>query len=174
MVGRGAAGGGVSGDEALCVCKFVGTGFSGDVNNVVRKVMGARGLQEDSHLGTSSFLPLATCAAEGDNTIMELKIVQDIVRGRTPMVPWGVAARVCGDARGRKALAAYASALGRATLLGKRALGAGQLLRDVAWARAHLRIVDVWLKHTRGDPVKRAWLDSYDRVLMRFPTPYQT
>ena len=33
------------------MCKFVGTGFGGDVVNAVRKVMGARGLQEDSHLG---------------------------------------------------------------------------------------------------------------------------
>ena len=61
-----------------------------------------------------------------------------------------------------------------ATLLGKRALGAGRLLRDVAWARAHLRVVDVWLSHTKNDPVQRAWLESYDRVLMKFPTPYQT
>lgn len=161
--------------EAACMCKFVGTGFGGDLVNVIRKVMGARGLQEDSHLGSSSFLPLATCAAEGDNTIMELKVVQDIVRGRTPTLPLGLLARVAIDPRGRNAAAAYVSALSRVMILGpRRALKAGQLLRDLAWARTHLRIIDVWLGYTGGNPEKRAWLGSYGRVFMRFPTPYQT
>ena len=155
--------------EATCMCKFVGTGFGGDVVNAVRKVMGARGCRRTRTSSLASFLPLATCAAEGDNTIMELKIVQDIVRGRTPFVPVSLAGRVVWDARGRKALAAYCLALARATLLGKRALGAGRLLRDVAWARAHLRVVDVWLSHTKDDPVQRAWLDAADRVLMEVP-----
>ena len=47
-------------------------------------------------------------------------------------------------------------------------------MRLLAWARTHLRIIDVWLGYTRGDPEKRAWLGSYGRVFMRFPTPYQT
>ena len=131
--------------------------------------MGARALQEDSLLGKESLLPNATSAAEGDNTIMELKVVQDVVRGRTPKVPLGLLLRVCGDARGRKAAWHYATRFAKAAWLGRAAMSDGPLLRDLAWARAHLRVVDVWLKATAGDPAKRAWLDSYDKILMVFP-----
>ena len=51
----------------------------------------------------------ATCAAEGDNTIMELKIVQDIVRGRTPKLPFALFARLLayGGRQGRLAVRMY-------------------------------------------------------------------
>ena len=242
--------------ESACMCKFVATGFGADAVAAARKVLGARALQEASALGVEAFLPLATCAAEGDNTIMELKVVraaaripfpprtptppprnshaaprggaatphggttteprggaatpdggtttehvdihavaatpprpasaeelrginastsqvQDLVRGRTPKVPLGLLARAARCAAGRQAASAYLGCLAKATVLGRRALDDGQLLRDLAWARAHLKIIAHWLDRTSNDPPKRAWLDSYARVLLRFPTPYQ-
>eukprot|EP00122_Pirum_gemmata_P019512 Pgem_evm1s18266 len=49
--------------------------------------MGSQALFEDFWLGKSSFVANATCAAEGDNTIMELKVVQDMIRKRTKLFP---------------------------------------------------------------------------------------
>ena len=155
------------------MCKFVGTGFGTDCVSAVRKVMGARALQHDARLGAESFLPNATSAAEGDNTIMELKVVQDVVRGRTLKLPLALMWRTCGTRAGRRAAAAYAAGLARATLLQRRALKDGLLLRDIAWSRAHLRVIDAWLAATADSPARRAWLDSYERVLVRFPTPTQ-
>lgn len=57
--------------------------------------------------------------------------------------------------------------------LGKRALKHGQLLRDLAWARLHLRVIAAWLAANRGRSDKRRWLASYAKVLMRFPAPVQ-
>jgi hypothetical protein len=110
------------------------------------------------------------CILEGDNTIMELKIVQDIFRGRTSMLPWGLMLRVMMNAQGRRAVGVYLSKLARATMLGKKAIGDGQLLKDIAWARAHIRVIDVWMR-TPG--AKKAWLESYERVLMVFPMRLQ-
>ena len=86
--------------EATCMCKFLGTGFGVDCVSVIRKTMGARSLQVGSMLGDESFLPNATSAAEGDNTIMELKVVQDIVRGRTSKFPWKLMFSVSGTPEG--------------------------------------------------------------------------
>jgi len=161
--------------EATCMCKFLGTGTGVDIVSAVRKVMGARALQADARLGAQSFLPNATSAAEGDNTIMELKVVQDVVRGRTAKLPWGLMARVAlgGSGAGRRAVAFYLLRFSRAMLLRKRAMADGELLRDIAWARTHMRVIDVWLAATAGNPARRAWLRSYEKVLMRFPTPTQ-
>lgn len=157
--------------EATCMCKFLGTGFGADSNGAVRKIMGARGIQSDAALGVESFLPNATCAAEGDNTIMELKIVQDCVRGRTPKVPVALMLRLMVSPQGRKACGWYLLKFARAFLLGKRALKDGQLLKDIAWARAHMRVVDVWQKS--AGPERGAWLESYERVLLQMPTRVQ-
>ena len=46
------------------MCKFLGTGFGVDAVGAVRKALGARALQEDAMLGTETFLPNATSAAE--------------------------------------------------------------------------------------------------------------
>jgi len=46
------------------MCKFIGTGFGADAVGAVRKALGARALQEDAMLGTETFLPNATSAAE--------------------------------------------------------------------------------------------------------------
>eukprot|EP00615_Pteridomonas_danica_P000841 CAMPEP_0114354888 /NCGR_PEP_ID=MMETSP0101-20121206/19809_1 /TAXON_ID=38822 ORGANISM="Pteridomonas danica, Strain PT" /NCGR_SAMPLE_ID=MMETSP0101 /ASSEMBLY_ACC=CAM_ASM_000211 /LENGTH=522 /DNA_ID=CAMNT_0001496565 /DNA_START=18 /DNA_END=1583 /DNA_ORIENTATION=- len=119
--------------EATCMCKFLGTGFGVDCVSALRKLMGARALQKESELDKESFLPNATSAAEGDNTIMELKVVQDIFRGRTSMLPFAMILRVSFDPRGRRAIATYFSKLARATFLGKKAIGDGQLLKDIAW-----------------------------------------
>ena len=159
--------------EATCMCKYLGTGFGLDLVDATRKTMCARGLQADSWLGADAFLPLATCAAEGDNTIMELKIVQDLIRGRTSKLPLGLITRTARTSQGRRAAGIYLAKLANAMALGVRALKAGQLLRDIAWARTHLRVIDVWIALSGGDAEKMAWLDSYESVLMRFPTPHQ-
>jgi hypothetical protein len=159
--------------EATCMCKFLGTGFGVDASSAVRKIMGARALQAESGLGAESFLPNATSAAEGDNTIMELKIVQDAFRGRTSKIPFELMWRTVGCASGRKASAAYMCRLVKAIWLGKQALKDGQLLKDLAWARAHLRVIDVWLQVNKKDPSKQAWIDSYGKVLVQFPAPLQ-
>ena len=137
---------------------------------LVPRTNGWTRLQTDALLGEESFMPNATSAAEGDNTVMELKVVQDIVRGRTPKIPFGLIWRTSGTAHGRKAAAIYLSKFARAMLLGKKAIKDGQLLRDIAWARSHLRIIDTWLK-TNQEP--KEWLESYDRIAMRFPVPMQ-
>lgn len=166
--------------EATCMCKFLGTGFAVDSNSVMRKVLGAQALMDSSWLGDASFLPNATSAAEGDNTVMELKVVQDMVRGRTSTLPLGLFAKAafsCGP-QGRRAVAVYLIRLLRAQLLGKRALQDGQLLKDLAWARAHLRVLTTWSKACDSPSdarpaVSSSWLQSYERVLMRFPVPVQ-
>ncbi len=164
--------------ESTCMCKFLGTGFGVDCISAIRKTMGARALQEDSRLGSESFLPNATSAAEGDNTIMELKIVQDVVRGRTSKLPLGLMLRVsAGHSAGRKAAKAYVTRFSRAMVLQKKAMKDGNLLRSIAWSRAHMKVIDVWLKKHSGSDAKstalRAWLGSYERVAVRFPVPLQ-
>lgn len=52
--------------EATCMCKYLGTGFGVDCVSALRKLMGARALQSESHLDKESFLPNATSAA-GDH-----------------------------------------------------------------------------------------------------------
>lgn len=72
--------------EEVCICKFVGTSFGVDIVSAMRKVMGSRALQEESGLGAGSFVCNATCSAEGDNTIMEMKVVGDIVKHGAPLL----------------------------------------------------------------------------------------
>ena len=154
------------------MCKFLGTGFGVDCISVIRKTMGARSLQLDAMLGDESFLPNATSAAEGDNTIMELKVVQDIVRGRTKSIPLKLMLSVCGTAEGRAATTTYLTSFGRAMLLGKKAIKDGQLLRDIAWSRAHLRVISNWLNQKQDEiNAPKNWLKSYAAVAMRFPVP---
>ena len=60
-------------------------------------------------------------------------------------------------------------------VLGKKAIKDGQLLRDIAWSRAHLRVISNWL-HINSDGNKqqpKSWLTSYGKVAMRFPVPTQ-
>ena len=127
----------------------------------------------NSTLGCETFLPYATSAAEGDNTIMELKVVQDIVRGRSSKVPVSLMVSLALDPCGRKACSIYLERFARAMLLQTKALEDGQLLRDIAWARAHMRVIQVWLATNKGNSGKIEWLDSYNRVLMKFPVPVQ-
>jgi hypothetical protein len=139
----------------------------------MRKTMGAQGFLDNSLLGAESFLPYATSAAEGDNTIMELKVVQDVVRGRTSKLPLGLMARVATSAHGRRAIAIYMERFARAMVLQRSAMQDGQLLRDIAWARAHMRVIDTWNTSFGGDAQKSQWLDSYAKIAMRFPVPLQ-
>lgn len=158
--------------EAACVSKFVGTGFSVDCVSVLRKLMGSQALFEESWLGESSFVCNATCAAEGDNTIMELKIVQDLFRGRTTLLPWSLLFRTFMQTGvGRRVVIAYLYRVAKAMILREGALKDGQLLKDIAWCRAHLLIIDTWMKDGQQP---REWLEgAYSDVLVKFPMPVQ-
>jgi acyl-CoA oxidase len=164
--------------EGACISKFVGTGFAVDVMSVMRKMMGSQALYDSSWLGESSFVGNATCAAEGDNTIMELKIVQDMFRGRTSLIPFGLFWRISGKSVGRKVIFAFLYRIMIAYWLKEKALDDGQLLREIGWCRAHLLIIDSWL-NTSSDTCSSKesrpvdWLDSYEHILVRFPMPVQ-
>jgi acyl-CoA oxidase len=157
--------------ELTCISKFVGTGFSVDAVSVLRKLMGSQALFEESWLGESSFVCNATCAAEGDNTIMELKIVQDLFRGRTQLLPWKLFVRTFLSSRvGKRIVFTYLFSVAKAMILREGALKDGQLLKNLAWCRAHMLIIDTWLQG--GNPV--SWIDgSYADILVKFPMPVQ-
>jgi hypothetical protein len=168
--------------EAVCICKFVGTSVGVDAVSVMRKTMGSRALMEESRLGASSFVCNATCAAEGDNTVMELKVVRDVVMGGIKtLFPLGLILRSICKSATRKILFKYVCLVAEAMWLGKKAMDEGQLLRDLAWARAHLLILDHWygdgIKATTesGNSSKDGYrlAESYEKVLVRFPTPPQ-
>lgn len=164
--------------EAVCICKFVGTSVGVDATSIMRKTMGSRALLEESRLGASSFVCNATCAAEGDNTVMELKVVRDLVMGGfKTLFPIGLLFRALLRSITRRVLFKYLCLVAEAMWLGKKALNEGQLLRDLAWARAHLLILDHWFSQgvksygSTNDAIRLA--DSYGHVLVRFPTPPQ-
>jgi hypothetical protein len=165
--------------EAVCICKFVGTSFGVDAVSATRKVMNARGVQQDSGLGAGSFVCNCTCAAEGDNTIMEMKVVGDLVKGGVlAMFPPALMFRslLLNGSAARRAAAHYACGIARAMWLRQRALGDGQLLRDIAWSRAHLLIIDSFRRRggeRHGAANVGDMLASYEKVLVRFPTPIQ-
>jgi len=164
--------------EAVCICKFVGTSFGVDSVSVLRKIMGSRALLKESRLGPSSFVCNATCAAEGDNTIMELKIVGDIFKGGfQTMFPKELLVNSFKRHQTRGLVFRYIGFILWAMLLGKSALNDGQLLRDIAWCRANMLILDTWFssapKFTLNEKVEDVsrMVESYERVLMRFPIP---
>ena len=164
--------------EAVCICKFVGTSVGVDAVSVMRKTLGSRALLEESKLGASSFVCNATCAAEGDNTIMELKVVRDVVLGGwKSLFPIALLIRCLQRGSTRRVVWIYLCLVLQALWLGKLAMEDGQLLRDIAWARAHLLILDDWYVHgvkTYGGGTDAHRMgDSYAHVLARFPTPPQ-
>jgi hypothetical protein len=164
------------------VCKFVGTSIGADACSSLRKMLGSHALLASSGLGSPTFVCNATCAAEGDNTIMELKTVGDMVRGRTSMLPLMQLLRCAiSHAAGRRAVAYYFARLAKAMWLQKHAMKDGGLLKDLAWARAHVLIIDKWLSSpSASTPFKAmalsesaAFLDAYQQVLMQMPVPLQ-
>ena len=165
--------------ESVCICKFVGTSFGVDAVSATRKIMGARGVQEDSGLGAGSFVCNCTCAAEGDNTIMELKVVADLVKGGFfVMFPFSLMLRslFTNGAVSRRLIFWYTSSILRALWLKERAMNDGQLLRDIAWCRAHLMIIDIFLRFggtKYGEENIGEMIDSYENILVRLPTPFQ-
>ena len=109
---------------------------------------------------------------------MHVQIVQDIVRGRTSKIPLALLTRLVTGAgrQGRLAVRVYLSRFARAMALGRAAAKDGQLLRELAWARLHLRVLDAWCQNNsearaEGGAVVASWLGSYERVLMCFPVP---
>jgi hypothetical protein len=117
--------------EAVCICKFVGTSFGVDAISALRKTLGSRALLEESRLGPSSFVANATCAAEGDNTIMELKIVGDLFKGgMKALFPKDLLLRSLKLSATRLLVIRYVLLVCYAMILGKSALNEGQLLRS--------------------------------------------
>lgn len=165
--------------EAVCICKFVGTSFGVDAVSATRKVMNARGVQQDSGLGAGSFVCNCTCAAEGDNTIMELKVVGDLVKGGfLGMFPVSLMMRsiLLNGSAARRVAFHYVLGIAHAMWLQQKAMDEGQLLKDIAWCRAHLLIIDSFRRHggkKHGQENVNDMIDSYERVLIHFPTPVQ-
>ena len=131
----------------------------------------------NSKLGAPSFVCNATCAAEGDNTI---KVVGDLIKGGFSVIfPLSlVMFSLFHNCTTRYILWTYVKSIGYAFYLGKKALDEGQLLRDIAWARAHLLL----LKDFRKGEAARAKFTtsemdavelSYAEVLVIFPVPPQ-
>ena len=181
--------------------------------------MGARALQEEAKLGVGSFAANVTCAAEGDDTIMELKVVSDAIKGGIKtMFPGGLMWRTLlgHDPRWlrKRVLIIYIAkiiyALWLVTIDRKRLAVEGQLLKDIAWARAHLLLLDCFVssvtkcigedsarKMRRGGEEEyrhacrwsgemgsmackkialealNAWIASYEKIMVKFPTPVQ-
>lgn len=51
-------------------------------------------------------------------------------------------------------------------------------MKDIAWCRAHMLILDAWVSKppssfTQGSMDKEAWFVSYEDVLVKFPMPIQ-
>lgn len=135
---------------------------------------------ENSKLGAASFVCNATCAAEGDNTIMELKVVGDLIKGGLPVIFPGalVLFSLFHSATTRYVLWIYIKSIALAFYLGKKALEEGQLLRDIAWARAHLLLLKDFRRGQAGkvkfsDTEMDAIEQSYAEVLVKFPVPPQ-
>jgi hypothetical protein len=134
----------------------------------------------NSKLGAASFVCNATCAAEGDNTVMELKVVGDLIKGGFPVLfPLSlVLFSLLHSATTRYVLWTYTKSIAWAFYLGKRALDEGQLLRDIAWARAHLLLLKDFRQGVAGkkkfsSSEMDAIEQSYAEVLVKFPVPPQ-
>lgn len=105
-----------------------------------------------------------------------------MIRGRTAKFPSGLIARSMGRAAGRRVLAVYTTRFAKAILLGTGAMKDGQLLKDIAWARAHLLIMDAFWSSKTGatghgteggvsEKAKGDFIASYERLYIKFPTP---
>ena len=105
-----------------------------------------------------------------------------MIRGRTAKFPSGLVARSMGRAAGRRVLAIYTARFAKAIVLGKGAMKDGQLLKDIAWARAHLLIMDTFWSSKTGatghgtevgvsEKAKVDFIASYERLFIKFPTP---
>ncbi len=152
------------------MCKFMGSNFSTDALSVMRKLMGSQSMFQDSRLGGCSLIVNSTCFAEGDSNIMELKVVQDMFRGRTNIfLPFKSIMRFLSMRVGRKLLFTFAVKMAKCFLLGKSAVEEGQLLRDIAWCRGHLLVLDEALDSNYDNH----WIESYERILVKYPVPMQ-
>lgn len=141
---------------------------------------GSHAMFANSKLGAASFVCNATCAAEGDNTVMELKVVGDLIKGGMGVIfpPSLVLSSLFHSATTRYVLFTYIQKIAYAFYLGKSALDEGQLLRDIAWARAHLLLLKDFRSGKAGKAkFSAAEMDaieaSYAEVLVKFPVPPQ-
>ena len=165
--------------EAVCICKFVGTSFGVDAVSATRKMMNARGVQQESGLGAGSFVCNCTCAAEGDNTIMELKVVGDLVKGGLKTmfpIPLLLRSLFVNGPASRRVFFHYVCNTVLAMWLQEKAMDEGQLLRDIAWCRAHLLIIDSFCRYgaeKHGKENLQSIISSYEEIMVRFPTPVQ-
>ena len=103
---------------------------------------------------------------------MELKVVQDLFKGGIlSLFPLGLIFSSLFDRPSRKATFSYVANVLFAFCLQKRALDNGQLLRDIAWSRAHMLILENYKRSP--EYLGAGWMESYERTLLRFPTPLQ-
>jgi hypothetical protein len=166
----------------VCVCVDCISIYSCSLLNcfVICLDQGSHAMFANSKLGAASFVCNATCAAEGDNTVMELKVVGDLIKGGfSAIFPFSlVVFSLFHSCTTRYILWTYLKSIAIAFYLGKSALDEGQLLRDIAWARAHLLLLQDF---RRGAAAKAkfssAEMDAielcYAEVLVKFPVPPQ-
>ena len=87
------------------------------------------------------------------------------------MIPLGLMRQVVTCSQGRRAISYFLARLTRATLLGKSAMKDGQLLKDLAWSRTHMRVIAAWLAQPGYGEAEALWLESYGTTMMAFPVP---
>jgi hypothetical protein len=111
----------------------------------------------------------------GDNAIMEQKIVLDTVLGKTPRFPselWQVAAKH------PMLLVQYLKSTVQAAIMAvlakvSKAQPEQQVLRDIAWTKAHVLVLARWYRALASNPSigNSSFSASYARVLLRWPVP---
>jgi len=153
--------------EAASVSKFIGTSFAYDTVVCLKKMLGSQSLFEEARLGPHLDVFNACLFAEGDTLILEKKIVLDTATGKTARFDWDVMKIALQDPVARLVVFQYIKCLIKATLLGRKAKDEDQLLRDLAWAKAHLLVLTGWIK--KGKNLE--WLQSYADVLLKWPVP---
>ena len=103
---------------------------------------------------------------------MEKKIVLDTATGRTERFPiLRLAKAVFHSPQQRKVAIKYVQLMFRAILLGKKAQHDDQLLRDIAWTKAHLYVLDCFARRAAKDCPLDAFYQSYDAILLHWPVP---
>ena len=104
---------------------------------------------------------------------MEKKIVLDTALGRTERFPIALLKKAFLQSPQQRYIAfQYIKLLSKAILMGKKAQFEDQLLRDIAWTKAHLYVLDCFDRRTASKySNKQNFLKSYEAVLLKWPVP---
>jgi hypothetical protein len=173
--------------EAASICKIVCTSFAHDTAFCLRKVLGSQSMFTEARLGPTLDVFNGCLFAEGDVLILEKKIVFDATTGRTGWLPLKLpgVSYFRDTLKQRKStlinsflirasvVARYFFYMASLALIGAaKARTEDQLLRNFAWARAHIKVLECW--NTAGGNSRRngaQWLQSYSNCLLKWPVP---